>query len=861
MIVIVTHRHADFDALGAVVAAHLLTPDAVPVIDTGNPPVETYLALHREALGIRTAASIDWATVDRVFMVDTQDPDRIDVLPADHRARVQWRVIDHHPVLHLLTGDLQIEPVGAAVTLVTEHLREQGLIPSTLQATTMALGIYVDTGGLLFPKTSPRDAAAYAWLLDQGANLAVVRQYAHAQLPDSLQALLEQLLADGYPITVAGHPGQAAAIVCAEDVSDAAGAVMCWTEIVGKPFTVAALQMGHAVHLIGRAALPGLDLATAWQPLGARGHAEACYAKVKGRTPTEVMQQALALLENSLPPAPNAREAMTAPVLSVPTKTTVRTALEHLINWGHGTLPITDASDTPVGLGSRIQLDKAIRHGLAHSLVTGIMRTPPLIPADTPQSDLPRLLAPPTPPRLLIAHGGRLVGIIAGSDLVRQLYGSTSGVETDRPSPQALAARLAAWAGDDVIRLLKDAGGFAAKLGMPLYWAGGSVRDLLLDRQASPDIDLVVDGDGIVFAKAWAAALGVQATLHEQFGTAKLTTPSGPVDVASSRRETYAHPGAQPDVRFSPISLDLARRDFTVNALAIRLDGPHFGQLLDFFGGWQDLQAKRLAVLHPLSYLEDPSRLWRAVRFERKLGFRMAPADEARARESMAQPTLDGYVNHRIAQEMRLLWTRESQSWHTLTRLAELGALRGLGIAMDDTLIARFRHFEAGQAEIPVADAETWLGFLALLLADTPLDRRARLLTAMKLSAGDQSRLIPAWDLMARPVPPGDVALHAWGEGQSRLAIGCALAVADDGSAEQIRRYWQTIRGTKLAITGTDLAAMGFRPGPMFGKVLSAVLRAKLAGEVASPDDERRLAAHLAARQAAIEVPDADRPE
>lgn len=844
MIAIVCHRHADFDALGAVVAAHALIPEAVPVIDAGNPAVEAYLALHREALGLRTAAQVAWERIDRLLVVDTQEPDRLDVVPEAVKARVAWEVIDHHPALHLIVGDVQVEPVGAATTLVVERLRREGVVPTGLEATTMALGIYADTGGLLYPKTSERDADCYAWLVGHGAHLAIIRQFSQHRLPEPVQALLEDLLANGRPVAAAGHAGLVAVVACDKAVEDISGAVSAWAAIVGRPFVVAAVQMGHAVHLLGRSAQAHLDLVNAWQPLHARGHGEACYTKIRQRDAADVATEALALLDAGLPPAQTVRQVMTSPVQTVASETVVTAALEQIERWGYSTLPVV-MGQTPVGLVSRAELDKARRHGLGSAPVKAVMRRPSCVSPDLARSEVPeRLVAAPLH-RLLVVDHGRLVGIVAGHDVVRDVYLSRLGMATDRPGPEALAARVRSWGGQAVLDLLHEAGQAAARFGVALYWVGGSVRDLLLDRPAPADVDLVVDGDGVAFAQAWGAQTGGAVTVHERFGTAKIVTAAGPVDVASSRRETYAHPGAQPDVQFSPIALDLQRRDFTVNALAIRLDPPYFGQLLDFFGGWQDLQDGRLEVLHPLSYLEDPSRIWRAVRFERKLGFHLSPDDEARART-----TLGAHLNHRIAQEMRLLWTRDGEPESSLPRLDELGALRGLHVTATPVTTARFHRLSRQRSAFAIPADEAWLGYLALLLAERPASEREDTLAALKLGGSDDERLHEAWTLMGAAVPQTDVDLYAWGQGHSGLALACVASLGEVETAGALR-YWTDLRGLKPSLSGRDLVAMGFRPGPMFGRVLAAILQAKLAGDVATPEDERRLAVALATAEEA----------
>lgn len=845
---IVTHRQADFDALGALVAARLLFPDAKPVLDDGNAAVDTYLAWHREALGLLRSRDLDWEQVDRIVYVDGQDPARAGGLPSK-QGSWSWQVIDHHPDLGLRLGVEQIEPVGAATTLVVEQLQAHGIVPSSLEATTMALGIYADTGGLLFPSATARDAAAFSWLMSHGPNQDVLRQYARAEMPIGVRAILERLLVETRPVVVAGHAGVAAALAFDTFVTDAAVAVEHWADLTGKNLAVAALQMGHHTHLIARSGQPGLNLVRALAPLGAKGHTQACYAKLKDTDAETALANALRLLAETLPPAPTARQVMTSPVLTIGPDTTVKEAAELLRVWGHSTLPIITADERPIGLVSRSETDKALRHGLGHAPVKAVMRAATAIPVTTPQGELPALLAQAERHRLLVTEDDRLIGVIAGTDLVKRLYGQQLGLPSDRPSATALADRLTKRLDPATLAVLRQAGDFAARYGVGLYWVGGSVRDLLVERDAPPDVDLVVDGDGVAFARAWAEATGFEIQVHERFGTAKLATPAGPLDIASSRREYYPYPGAQPEVQFCPIAHDLARRDFTINALAIRLDPPQFGQLLDFFGGWQDLQEGRLRVLHPLSYLEDPSRLWRAVRFEFKLGFRLAETDEEQIRATMAAEPFERYANHRIAQEMRQLWSNDVPAWRTLARLYGLGALRPFGVRSLARLEDEFRAFDEIRALLPVPEADVWLGYVALLVGEQSEDDRRQLLAAMKLGAGEQERIEACWQKMHEPPPSDRVALYEWGDRTSPLTLAYAAAISDAEGRARIVRYWQELRPIRPSLDGGALAAMGFRPGPLFGKVLTAVLRAKIAGDVTTPDEERQLAVKLAAEE------------
>ncbi|MGE5843989.1 MAG: CCA tRNA nucleotidyltransferase [Syntrophaceae bacterium] len=225
--------------------------------------------------------------------------------------------------------------------------------------------------------------------------------------------------------------------------------------------------------------------------------------------------------------------------------------------------------------------------------------------------------------------------------------------------------------------VLLEAGTLAREMGYRAYIVGGAVRDVLMGLQ-SLDVDIVAEGEGIRFARSLAGRLRARVKSYERFGTATLTFPDGTkVDIATARTETYERPAALPRVTPGSIRDDMFRRDFTVNAMAVSLMPGDFGRLLDDFGGYRDIRQRRIRALHERSFIDDPTRIFRAVRFEKRLDFRIVRSTEQWIAEALSRPLLEELEDYRIATELRLI-LGEPDPAGMLRRLSDLGIIERL---------------------------------------------------------------------------------------------------------------------------------------------------------------------------------------
>jgi tRNA nucleotidyltransferase (CCA-adding enzyme) len=381
----------------------------------------------------------------------------------------------------------------------------------------------------------------------------------------------------------------------------------------------------------------------------------------------------------------------------------------------------------------------------------------------------------------------------------------------------------------------------------PAYLVGGAVRDLLLDLEPV-DIDIAIEGDARSAARAIADRLGGGVREYERFGTADVTLGTQTFHLASTREETYDAPGELPRVTQASLADDLRRRDFTVNAMAIGLTGDDLGHLYDPHGGLGDLEGKAIRVMHDRSFVDDPTRLLRAVRYATRLGFALEPETERLAREAVAADALGTVSGARIRDElMDLLRESDAPAGVELLRELELHTALHPELDPDPELVASAALGAAalgadrGVAAL-AAFVENAPEKLDLWLAD--LDLRAEQRDAASRAARIADRIAIA--LRERERSPSELRELLGDEPLEALALALALRAP----SEPILRWVTDLRGVGLEISGADLLAAGVPEGPAVGSALDETLRRKLDGLVSGRDEELETALQLARERA-----------
>jgi tRNA nucleotidyltransferase (CCA-adding enzyme) len=409
------------------------------------------------------------------------------------------------------------------------------------------------------------------------------------------------------------------------------------------------------------------------------------------------------------------------------------------------------------------------------------------------------------------------------------------------------------------VRLLRELGRLADAEGIGLYLVGGVVRDLLLKRD-NWDLDLTVEGDGIAFARLVAHRYGAGLALFERFSTARVVFPDGlKVDIASARRENYANPAALPDVAIASLKEDLFRRDFTINAMAIQLNLARWGELFDPFGGRQDLQNKTVRVLHDRSFVDDPTRIFRAVRFGERFGFRIEPHTEqllVRAAKANLVARLSG---PRLANELLALM-KERHPDAALRRLGRLGLLRFLhprlkiGKQTDQLLDMLPRAIGLWTRLCPEVALDRPLMWIMALLGHALSAVIAGTIRRLQLSGARSKALEWAGeetDRLARTLSsdallrPSQVYRLLSGLPDEAVAMVLAKGLLSYRRPEigrltrRLSRFLKRDRHTTTTVNGETLKKLGLVSGPLYKKILDRLLDERLDGRITDAAGER----------------------
>lgn len=408
---------------------------------------------------------------------------------------------------------------------------------------------------------------------------------------------------------------------------------------------------------------------------------------------------------------------------------------------------------------------------------------------------------------------------------------------------------------EDISDFLAFAGRFAHSQGVRVYVVGGFVRDLFLG-VPHDDVDLVVEGDGIAFAGELAKKFSLHVVAHRRFGTAILSGFHGfKVDIASARKEIYVKPAALPDVSAGSIQNDLFRRDFTINAMAIALEEGGFGKVIDTYGGRDDLKKKLIRALHPFSFIDDPTRILRAVRFEQRYDFKIERETLSWIAKATRRKMLDIVQKHRLRDELVLIF-KEKSPQKSLKRLDALCGFsyisktlrfqRAWPVMFEECAkkIAWFRaHFSHRRHIEPSAM------YLALFFYSLPFKELKKAMFDFAFHKSESSRVISLKEnfpkikkeLSRKCVRPS-VAYRIL-EPLSHEVILCAMiASGDKRVCGHIEDFFLKHSGHRLGVKGEDLVRLGVKPGPPFKKILEDLLNAKIDGKVRDKNEELFLA-------------------
>lgn len=879
MQIITTHLNADFDGMASMIAAQKLYPEALMVFSGSQEKnVREFIAenlLYRYEF--HKLKSIDLSKVRELIVVDTRSSARLGPIGRCLKNEgLSLHIYDHHPKSPGdMNGDVEIiDDVGSTSTLLARLLRNNDITVTADEATIFCLGIYEDTGSLTHLTTTPEDLRAVAWLVEKGAKLDIVSQFITYELTRQQVQLLGELMKAANRYVIQSVPIVVVSLSLQNYVDDFAIIVRRFMNMENLDTLFTLVSMAGRIYLIARSRVPEVNVGLIARDLGGGGHASAASATVRDMTLIEAQEKLIRVLHKHVRPEPIAEEMMSSPVITIPTTTTIAEANDILTRYNITVLPVVpgpmetaDGSDSRIIAGtiSRMVAEKAIHHELGHLPVGEYMTSDiEVLSLKATLADIQELIIEHRQRLVPIIHDGVIVGVITRTDLLNKLVNDPANLpknllhESEYPSIERtrnLTSLMNECLRGDTITLLQTIGEIADEAGYKAYAVGGFVRDLLLKKR-NLDLDVVIEGEGIDYAKKLAGRLGGRVRTHERFATAMVVMPDGfKIDIATARLEYYEYPAALPTIELSSLKLDLFRRDFTINAMAIQLNSEKFGMLNDFFNCQNDLKYKSIKVLHNLSFVEDPTRIFRAIRLEKRMDFIIAKHTERLMRNAVKMKLFGKAEDPRFFTELKILLTEENPL-PAIERLAEFKLFQFLWPDLKPHLKIdrRFRHILT-QANRAVSwfrllylkdDLHSWMVYLLAVMGRSGSRELRSFCSRFAIPHKVSENLIRQKEhsdkiasLLLRRRTMSNSEIYWTFEELTNESLLYLMAIARKNHVKRyISNYVTTLRLIRPKTTGKKLQELGYTPGPMFKSILNDLLSARLDNIVRTEEDE-----------------------
>jgi tRNA nucleotidyltransferase (CCA-adding enzyme) len=801
--------------------------------------------------------------VRRLILVDTRQKGRIGKFAeiAD-REDIEIHIYDHHPDSEDdVHGSVEVvEKIGSTTALLSRILRQKGIPLNSDEATILCLGIHEDTGSFTFLSTTPEDYRAAAWLTEQGADHSVVADMLTREMTTEQVWLLNDLTKAATSRIINGVKIVFTRVIREEYIGDFSVLVHKLMEMENLNVLFALGQMEDRIHVVARSRINEVNVAEIAEKLGGGGHPYAASATVKNKTLVQVERNLYSLLRSHILPKRTARDMMVSPPIHISPDDSLNRAANLLTRYNINVLLVIDENSKLSGYITRQIVEKAVYFKLENLKVREYMNIEIVtVSPDAPLSQIQDLIIKHKARIIAVIESETVIGVITRTDILQILVGERpaeflldSGPDIPRRTKH-MASLLRERLPARYVTLLKQFGQVGDMLGLNVYLVGGVVRDVLLNHQ-NLDVDIVVEDDGIKVAQEMARNFGGGVRSHPKFGTAKVIFDDGlKVDVATARMEYYESPGALPVVETSSLKRDLSRRDFTINTLAIKLNRKDYGTLIDYFGGLGDMKGKVLRVLHNLSFVEDPTRIFRAIRFEQRFGFKIGKLTLALMRNAVKINVLTGVSGHRLFLELMLI-LKEKDPVKAIRRMAEFKLLEVIhpGISMNK---------EMEQLLEEITKVISWY---SLLFLDEPIEPWKVYFYGLTsglnqyefhqaadragIREGTGVRLIDQRD----DLEPLLESLFRFNDDNYKLYTllraydtESLLYLMAKANSEKVRKlistYLTKLKPMKVQLTGKDLIEMGFNPGPAFKQIFDAILAARMNSALTTKEEEIRL--------------------
>jgi len=870
--VITSHINADFDAVASMLAAQKLYPDSV-IIFPGTQEKnlkDFFISSMSYLFNMADPSLIDYSSVKRLVIVDTKQKNRLlGVEGLLEKNNIDIHIYDHHPPFKDdIRGSFElIHDSGATVTILSKLIREKKIKLTSEEATVMALGIYEDTGLFTYASTKQEDFKEAAYLLSCGANLDTIANLVVKEIRTEQVTWLNELLNEMVRHKINGVDVHISTISSPKYITDLASIVQKIVRMENLDVFFSIVLMDNKVNIIARNRLPDIDVGKVLTNFGGGGHSYAASAKLHNKTLAQVEQQLLKILKKNFKSYNIAARLMSSPAITINPDIKCMDAGRLMTQYNKNVLLIIkEHSQHPEGYITRQIIEKILHHKLEHVPVKEYMNAEiETVSMNVTLSQIEDIIIEKRQRIIPVTKDNVIKGVITKTDLLSFLVQYNKDIKKSdqgninstkeakkRKINNIISSRLDTFHQE----LLKSLGNTGDNLGYKTYVVGGFVRDLLINRKID-DIDIVVEGDGITFAKKFAEINGLRTHAYKKFGTAVIIFGKGfKVDVASARHEYYETPAALPIVEMSSIKSDLFRRDFTINSFAICLNSDDYGTIIDFFGAHRDLKDEVIRILHNLSFVEDPTRIFRAIKFANRFNFKIGKVTSSLIKNAINIDCFKNLTGFRVLSELKQIFEEENP-------IPAIKSLQSYGLEkilhpelnIDNHT---YKLFDEVYKVISWHDLlYTDEKYLRWSLYYMTLTKKCSFKVAEELCSRLQfpkkeitiilkNRLKAQRHLtiLEKNLPLKNSQLYSLlSRFNTELILYMIASANTKNSKKAITHYFTKLKTIKTSIRGEDLLSMGLKPGPAFKQTLSAVLNATLDKEVKSKIDEKKYAA------------------
>ena len=866
--------------MASMLAAQKLYPDSI-IIFPGSQEKnlrDFFISSTSYLFNMADPKTIDFSIVSKLVIVDTRQKNRLPhVSELLDKKNIKIIIYDHHPDMHgdIKGSDMHIKKLGATITILCALLQKKNIIPSPEEATIMALGIYEDTGSFTFASTGKEDLEQAAFLLSCGANLNIITSFVVKEIKSEQVIWLNELLNEMSVHKINGIDIHISVISSSSYITDLASIVQKIVRMENLEIFFAIVLMDNKISIIARNTIPEIDVGKILSFFDGGGHLYAASAKVNNKTLAQVEIMLLEQLTKKVKKNEVVKNLMSSPAITIDPEMSCKKASQLMTRYSINTLLVVDKKNNSYkGYVSRQIIEKILYHKLSHLSVKEYMNSEiSYIASDADVSQIENIIIEGKHRILPVIDNGLIKGVITKTDLLNYIVehnktfkqsGTQHGIKKNtrkKNIENILDQRL----DNRIKQLFYDIGKTGSDLGLNLFVVGGFVRDFLLNR-SNDDIDIVVEGDGIEFAKFYAKKQGCRINTYKKFGTAVIIFPDHfKIDVASARLEYYKTPAALPIVEKSSIKLDLARRDFTINTLAVSLNPETYGTMVDYFGANRDLKDKTIRIIHNLSFIEDPTRIFRAVKFSNRFRFKIGKVTSNLIKNAIKIDCFKNLSGLRVFSELKQIFEEENPipAIKTMEKYGlEKIIHKNLNLIPNTYQLLESVNKILSWHDLLYVDEQypRWaVYFMALLNRCTykvckqictklnmPLKERS-ILVEKRLKTEKQLNIIEnASDYTVQDLYWTLITFN------TEYILYMMALTRDENTKKAISFFYTHQRWIKPSIKGRDLLKIGLKPGNVFGKILKKVLNAKLDGRLKTKTQEINFATEFAKKNKLI---------